>query len=324
VVATRSVVVDVADGGRAAITVVLARADATCSADSDCEAPVACVTGTCVEDECLLVPVASACAAGEYCDLSAGCALVPGGDAGVDAGTPDALVVDSATTDAGDAGPDGSGPDGGTAARLVAWYRCESVSAGVVADDLGAHDGFCLSGARCPSTRPGMVGDACSFDGDDVVRIADHADFDAADGLSVALWARWDPTTSNASAFGKPYGSGSLDSYQLLFQAIGAYTQVNFVSTNGSDIDTAPGELEEPSGWHHIAIVFDGAFKTLFIDGVAAISASAVIFDDDQDLFLGADQNAGSPALEFTGELDEVRFYDGALTSTEITALATP
>ncbi len=45
---------------------------------------------------------------------------------------------------------------------------------------------------------------------------------------------------------------------------------------------------------------------------------------DTHDIFLGADQNGGSLALPWAGDLDDLRVYDGALTTTEIAALAQP
>jgi hypothetical protein len=83
------------------------------------------------------------------------------------------------------------------------------------------------------------------------------------------------------------------------------------------------------SGWHHIAFTFDGRYTVLFIDGNSVNTNDAGAIYGIQYTYPGNStiigDEAGSGATpegdRFTGKLDEVRFYDVALTPSDILTL---
>jgi hypothetical protein len=77
------------------------------------------------------------------------------------------------------------------------------------------------------------------------------------------------------------------------------------------------------AGWHHVAAVFDGTRKYLFIDGEldAWADISGVPAVNDEPVWIGA--NSERLARTFQGAFDEVRIWNRARTPAEIRAYAT-
>ena len=73
--------------------------------------------------------------------------------------------------------------------------------------------------------------------------------------------------------------------------------------------------------WHHYVVRYDGLFLSLWIDGqkVEEISASGPILTLTHVLALGADP--WNSANQFTGMMDEFRFYDRDLSDAEINSI---
>jgi len=87
--------------------------------------------------------------------------------------------------------------------------------------------------------------------------------------------------------------------------------------------------------WHHVATVFDKGLQEIFIDGVSVgvrdifyripandpVGAIGRIPDSNTSLFIGSWRpDLGYPS--FAGSLDDIRFYDRALSATEIAQMA--
>lgn len=70
--------------------------------------------------------------------------------------------------------------------------------------------------------------------------------------------------------------------------------------------------------WHHLVVVFSSPSIKIYLDGLDVTSASVVdswsIYSGSNDVYIGSRGDAGY----FSGSVDEVRFYNRALTLTEI------
>ncbi|MEM7351802.1 MAG: LamG domain-containing protein, partial [Acidobacteriota bacterium] len=77
--------------------------------------------------------------------------------------------------------------------------------------------------------------------------------------------------------------------------------------------------------WHHVAGVFDGTDLVLYVDGIedGRVDASGRTIDTTADLQIGRNWNLGVSSF-FSGQLDELRLYDRALSAAEIGTLAAP
>jgi hypothetical protein len=71
--------------------------------------------------------------------------------------------------------------------------------------------------------------------------------------------------------------------------------------------------------WHHVAVVYDGSFKRLYVDGNLEASSPFSLPVDTNDLKVRLGFNEQSPVGQYSGALDDVRIYDRAISGQEIT-----
>ena len=73
--------------------------------------------------------------------------------------------------------------------------------------------------------------------------------------------------------------------------------------------------------WHHVALVWDGSTRFLYVDGVEAGRRSA----SQMDRVTGAQRFGAGPRLDsaqfWHGSMDDLRMYDRALSAEELAAL---
>ena len=88
--------------------------------------------------------------------------------------------------------------------------------------------------------------------------------------------------------------------------------------SNGSFESITSNTTIPYSIWHEIAIIYDGTTTYLYIDGV--LDTQAVMDRPDNanwDLFIGA-SGEDSPSNFYSGSIDEVRFWNVALTTDQL------
>ena len=190
----------------------------------------------------------------------------------------------------------------------------------VVVDDFAVHEGLCIGGA-CPTQVPdGYRGMGVNFDGNvDCVVIPDHEEF-RAPRFTVALWMR--PQTDRISTIIGKTVRPAANSWQLetdtgmrlAFSSLSAGVRDTMAADNAFTLDA----------WHHIAASFDGATKTLYVDGVRVASAAtpSPLDYDDWRVSIGCDDDTTITIDHFDGRIDEVEIYDVALDSAAIAQLA--
>ncbi len=78
--------------------------------------------------------------------------------------------------------------------------------------------------------------------------------------------------------------------------------------------------------WHHVGFVWDGSYRSLYVDGTEVakdtnpITLAPLIFANG-GLYIGTGKTLDAGTF-FSGLIDDVRIYDVALTAEEIVALA--
>lgn len=183
---------------------------------------------------------------------------------------------------------------------------------------------------------PGALGSSTrslSFTGANHVVIANEANFDLGNNMTVSTWVKgglpgtWDPFISKN---GEPNG------WQLRRNASNPLIDwttrrspnndaTDFPSTN----DAAGQIINNDSGnWHHIVGTFDGTTKKIYIDGVlnnsVVVPAGAIINSPDPVVFGGRQNTTPNPVgnTSFEGMLDNVAIYDTALAPNQVAFLA--
>ena len=76
--------------------------------------------------------------------------------------------------------------------------------------------------------------------------------------------------------------------------------------------------------WHHIGFVWDGAYRSLYVDGVEVVkdvAAQNPLTSATGGLYIGAGKNLEAGTF-FAGLIDDIRIYNIALTADQIEAIA--
>jgi concanavalin A-like lectin/glucanase superfamily protein/PASTA domain-containing protein/Big-like domain-containing protein/purple acid phosphatase-like protein/lysyl oxidase len=196
---------------------------------------------------------------------------------------------------------------------LVAAFGFDENGGAIAADSSGNANNGSISGATW--TSDGRFGSALVFDGsDDIVTVNDANTLDLTNALTLEAWVY--PTTLSGwrTALLKERPGG-------LAYALYAHDNVprpaGYVNVGGVD-QAAVGATALPlNAWSHLATTYDGAMLRLFVNAVqvgsAAVSGGAAV--SANQLSIGGNTVWGE---YFSGELDEIRIYNRALTQAEI------
>ncbi|MGF6854041.1 LamG-like jellyroll fold domain-containing protein [Paraburkholderia sp. CI3] len=210
-----------------------------------------------------------------------------------------------------------------TAVQLHTYLPFDETSGTSAADSSGnGHTGALVGGVTHVA---GKSGNAVSLDGasgyvslpDDVV--ADVSDF------SAAVWVNWNGGASWQRVF--DFGSGT-GRYMFLSPKAGGVNVMRFaITTNGNHGEYhLDGTAALPTGqWTHVAVTLSGSTLTLYVNGAAVKSLSNVPFapwriGPTAQNWVGRSQFQADPY--FNGLVDEFRIYRGALSASQIAALA--
>ena len=207
-------------------------------------------------------------------------------------------------------------PEGG----LVARWTFDGAEGGVVEDVTGnGHDGEIIRGD--PEFVEGRFGQAINFKNGELVSVPNDDVFNAPiDGsFTLSAWVKAPALLGKWQAIiqkGRPNGSGTW--YGLWFHSS---DRLAFGADRALDVY---GNLAPENEWVCVTLVQNGADGTrkVYMDGVLAGTGAAQESITDWDLVFGGVQGGGNFSGEyFTGLLDEVTFYNRALTGMEARSL---
>ena len=98
--------------------------------------------------------------------------------------------------------------------------------------------------------------------------------------------------------------------------------KVGFETSSGADQFLTSPLAYSDGQWHYAVVTNDGSTLTLYIDGVAVTSKSVAGSSPEntgtKPVRIGANSRVTPPGNFFTGEVDEVRIWNNALTASEV------
>ncbi len=223
---------------------------------------------------------------------------------------------------------------------LVGYWNMDSndINGTTVYDKSGNGNNGTRSGSggsnNTPQSTTGKIKEALDFDGtDDFISLGDKDIFSFTDGagndnpFSVSLWVN---ARSYASQMGfiVKYGDGDELEWQIASDANGG-PHLLLSSTNASNYlvekVVSPMSINE---WHHVVVTYNGNETNggidIYIDNVnqSTISVNEGSYtgmtNSTDNVEIGSRQIPISRTF-FNGSIDEVRMYNRALSSTEIT-----
>ena len=209
---------------------------------------------------------------------------------------------------------------GGVSAALVAHWTLDDGSGTLAVDVSGNGNEGTLQGD--PKWAVGQIGGALELDGDDFVECGNGAILNITEQLTLSAWVKPDAGFSYPDWSGIIMRGGpNLDTFAFYYN--GPNQQLGF-KTTGTDPAwmsvAAPGLFD--GQWHHVAAVYDGAVKTVYLDGepIGTMNSTGSIETSDGRLLLGAGRDLTPPTHYLVGLIDDARIYDEALTQVELQA----
>jgi hypothetical protein len=227
-------------------------------------------------------------------------------------------------------------------ANLVARYKMEN---NVNDSSANGIDGTILGDPQFVSHEYSGYGKALAFDAnEDVVDLGPADPFNFTGSFTISLWANIEDWGSEwGSAMAATRGEGS-EGFQVR-RGGGWIAGLQGKTGEGLSFTTRGISLEgirisedmivDPPAlgrWTHIVCIYDmeNSVKKVYFDSKliqeSATPEGATLGPASQNASLGARANSGNTGFEalFTGKLDEVRFYNKALTEAEVRYLSDP
>ncbi len=195
---------------------------------------------------------------------------------------------------------------------------------GATAADARGHAGHGPQ-AHGPARLAGRGGNAVSLDG-----VNDHVSLPTGvvgslNNFTITFWTKLDALADGARLF--DFGTGT-SNYMRLTARDAATGALRFaITTTGAGAEQrVDGAASVPTGaWTHVAITVGQGLGVLYVNGVetgrnAALSLTPLDLGSTTQNWIGRSQSAGDPYLG--GQVDDFRIYGGALSASEVQALA--
>jgi hypothetical protein len=199
------------------------------------------------------------------------------------------------------------------------WYKFDEAKAGVMTpDSSGNFMWSTLTGS--PTIVAGKIGNALQFDGvDDYVRMPTTF-IQKLSEFSVSLWVNPTAVTSWARLF--DFGQDT-NNYMMLTISNGSGLTFEIRTSNATQTITT-GRILPLATWSHLAVTLSDNTLTIYLNGLVIGKSTSVTLRPYNlgtvvsSNFLGKSLFSADPY--FSGKMDEVRFYNYALSPAEINA----
>ncbi len=173
------------------------------------------------------------------------------------------------------------------------------------------------------ASTSGKFGNGTNFDGvNDYVSVPASSIFDN-QRITIASWVYSANFAQNGFIFEKTT-NGSVDTqYSCFFDSVSSSIYFRTYNSSGTqnNLTLAWTGLVTNNAWNHIACIYDGANKYIYVNGKLATSAAynqTLITNPAGTSFIGT---FGGGGYNFNGKIDDVRIYNRALSPSEVTRL---
>jgi hypothetical protein len=207
---------------------------------------------------------------------------------------------------------------------LSAYWPLDSLSGSQIEDVVGTSTGTC-TGDACPTAEAGKVNGALAFNGSDQINIPDAPLFNFSNGtsFSIELWVKMtsDCSASRQVFLGKYRDTPSNFTSWWVGCEVTNQAAFNLRDTSGKYLTLNGGPVLNNGQWHQVVAVRNAAEGTnlLYVDGALATSQAQLY---SADFIASRELNIGyynvDPFYPFVGSLDEIGFYNRALSTEEV------
>lgn len=210
----------------------------------------------------------------------------------------------------------------------IAYWKFDEGSGTSAFDSSGnGNTGTLVNG---PVWTTGKIGGAIQTDGaSNYVEVQDSSTTNATGDFTVAAWVK---STQGMAAnqwpmivFKQP-GSGTRQGYEItLHDSTNDSRWAGGIWVNNNPYGAYGASNIADGTWHHLAFERQGSMLSTYQDGVLANTASSpnTTLSNTAPLHFGRSNFAPQYAYYFGGAIDDARFYNRALSASEISALVT-
>ncbi len=188
---------------------------------------------------------------------------------------------------------------------LIAHWALDEAEGIVAGDSVGNNDGYVLGN---PVWAPdgGQVGGAIYLDGIDDVIIAGPVLNPAIRPFSVFAWIIFG--TPGQAVISQQGGAN-----WLCTDPLEGYLMTELTGLSRSSGPLLSQTIITDGQWHRIGFVWDGLYRTLYVDGIAvAQDMQDNLKSSSNGLYIGAGKDI-APGTYFSGLIDDVRIYNRAV-----------
>jgi hypothetical protein len=201
---------------------------------------------------------------------------------------------------------------------ISVWHMDENLSSSTLTDVSGVNNGH---GHQMDSTNviPGVVGYALDFNGSNERIALENINYSTQGCIQALTVTAWVNTTHNSGGRFNNWSILDFDRSEYFNVYVHGNGKAGFSSRGGTggikDFDAGVAGQLNDGNWHHIAMVFDGVDKHVYIDGALVATDT----DPHNGSFIGKGNVArygfigdGSEATSFDGNRNN-RHYDGGI-----------
>ena len=206
--------------------------------------------------------------------------------------------------------------------ELVAYWKVDEQEGDIAYNSIGDNHGI-STGNPVWKPESGQVAGALEFDGINDYITSDFVLDPSLGAFSVFAWIKGgapgqviisqaDGVGTGDTWLGNEPTSGKLMT-SLVAPAVGRFKPEPLVSES----------VITDGQWHHVGFVWDGAYRSLYVDGIEVARDTAAqnpLKSTTDGLYIGAGKNLEAGTF-FSGMIDDVRIYDKALSAEEVAAL---
>jgi len=197
---------------------------------------------------------------------------------------------------------------------LLAYYNFDGMTA---KDALGSYNGTNIGGITYSTSSPGTSGYAAQFDGTSGYINIPYPVFPSSGSWSFTAWIK---TTSNNFNFVRASGGGHVSisgDSKIQISPYVSYTDWGLISQQ------ALSSLLLNNTWHYLVVQYNGSQIMYYIDNSLVESSS---YDSwqcvwGQNTWMRIGTNGTGNGWFYKGLIDNIRFYNKALSPSEITTL---
>ena len=201
------------------------------------------------------------------------------------------------------------------AVNLVLHYALDEGSGNVANDSSGSGNNGTIEGS--PAGITGVTGNALGFDGSrDYIATGKNL-LDSLPAFTIACWLKGDLSLGNRSGL---VGQNDCVEYGVI-----SSNAIQIWTPGGGSLDM-PWPYDADTDWHSVVAVGDGTSLTIYLDGAPAVTGGSAITDNYGTSTFSVNIGGGGvfDATDnwFTGDIDEIRIYQRALSAAEVAGLA--